>query len=46
MVLPDRGKGSGLNEHGEVNWTRSEMVILTDEEALALMEAHRCTTTA
>ena len=37
-----RGHGDNLNEFGEVNWTKSEMVPLSDQEVLDLMESHRC----
>jgi len=30
------------NRHGEVNWREDEMVFLTDDQALALMESHTC----
>lgn len=42
MILTGPGHRYALNEHGEVNWTMDEMIVLTDEEALALMELHRC----
>jgi hypothetical protein len=30
------------NLFGEVNWREDEMIFLTDEQALALMESHVC----
>ena len=42
MILPARYNKDGLNKFGEVNWTRDEMSILADSEALELMDAHQC----
>lgn len=44
MVYP--GHEHLLNGLGEVNWTKSEMIPLSDEEALALMDSHRCANAA
>ena len=40
MVRP--GLEDELNKYGEVNWTKSEMIPLSDEEALRLMDEHVC----
>ena len=39
MVIPS---AFAVNAFGEVNWMEGEMRILSDEEALHLMDTHVC----
>ena len=46
MIYTGAGHMNALNKYGEVNWTKSEMIPLSDDEALALMDSHHCAVAA